>query len=435
MTQFRRLAARLSVYDGSIGTATVLVGLRSITLIAKLVLAIVLARYLPISDLGVYGLIVATVLLLINILGADFYSYTTRELLGGTRAIWPSLIRNQAVVHGIMYVAILPFVFSIFLLGIIPWRYALPLYVLILLEHISQELYRLLIAISKPVWAMAALFLRGGLWAVVCVLVFLVATGLRSLDVVLVAWIGGSAASVAVSCYPLRELDWQHGISMPVDREWIRRGIRLVAPVFLGSLALRGITTVDRYIVDQFWGKDIVGVYTFYAMLANSVLTFVDAGVIALIYPKLVETMQRGDLVSYSIHFRRFRRSTLIVSLSMVVVASAAIHPITYMIGRPEFQDNIVVFYTLLIAMFVYVVGLIPHYGLYAQRRDNVIVKSHIVGLSVTSGLCLVTIPSVGPLGAAMSLLVGFTVVGIMKARAGGGAVVPGVNTTTVNGG
>lgn len=64
------------------------IAIRGSTLASKFLLIFFLARFLEPSELGVYGLFAATIGYSLYLLGFDFYTYTTRELLKCDRSQW-----------------------------------------------------------------------------------------------------------------------------------------------------------------------------------------------------------------------------------------------------------------------------------------------------------------------------------------------------------
>jgi len=136
------------------------IALRGMTLGSKFVLIFILAKLLEPAEVGLYGLLTATIAYVMMAVGFDFYSYATRELINTDRKDWLALLRDQGVFFGITYAAVLPLCFLIFWFDFLPWTLAMWFFPLLVLEHIAQEFNRLLIAISEPLWASIVLFLR-----------------------------------------------------------------------------------------------------------------------------------------------------------------------------------------------------------------------------------------------------------------------------------
>ncbi|EER0199837.1 polysaccharide biosynthesis protein, partial [Escherichia coli] len=71
------------------------VGLRGITLLTKFIFIVLLARLLPSTDLGVYGLINAAVGYGIFVVGFEFYTYSTREIINSQKNRLFFILKNQ----------------------------------------------------------------------------------------------------------------------------------------------------------------------------------------------------------------------------------------------------------------------------------------------------------------------------------------------------
>ena len=93
------------------------IGLRSMTLGSRFVLIFILAKLLEPAELGLYGLLTATIAYVMMAVGFDFYSYTTRELINTDRKHWLALLRDQGVFFGITYAVVVPLCFLIFWFG------------------------------------------------------------------------------------------------------------------------------------------------------------------------------------------------------------------------------------------------------------------------------------------------------------------------------
>ena len=157
-----------------------------------------LAKFLEPADVGLYGLLSATVSYVLMALGFDFYAYVTRELIAADHRQWASMLRDQTVFYGLTYSALLPLCLLLFWLGFLPWKLAVWFFPLLALEHVAQELNRLLVAISEPLWASIVLFVRSGAWAVIAAFWMWLDPGQRTLEFVLGAW----AVGVLAACLP-----------------------------------------------------------------------------------------------------------------------------------------------------------------------------------------------------------------------------------------
>lgn len=138
------------------------VGLRTLSMGSKFALVIVMARLMDPSEIGLYGLFTATLALSMIMMGGDFYSYSQRELLGATKSRWSFVLQHQLIAILILYIVLLPAQFLIFGFKLLPWHWVVWYFALLVLEHVAQEITRLLVAMQKQLWASLILFIRSG---------------------------------------------------------------------------------------------------------------------------------------------------------------------------------------------------------------------------------------------------------------------------------
>lgn len=358
------------------------VGLRCLTLGARFLLIFFLAKFLKPDELGLYGLLVAAVGYALYLLGLDFYSYTTRELLKHEKGQWGALLKNQAVLTMILYCVCLPLLMLIFINGSLPWKVAGWFFFLLILEHLNQEAMRLLIAASEPFWANIVLFLRLGSWALAVVVVMFLKDSMRNLEFVLSAWMlgGGLALLLAMWRFVLMRTG---GWKQRVDWQWIAQGIKVALPLLVATLAVRGVFTFDRYWLESLAGLEVLGAYVLFISLANAMGAFLEAGVFAFIYPELIKAYQQADTASFRIGMRRLWQQTTALIAVFSLAATGGIGSLLNWLGRPLYHEYAGLFPWVLLAIALYQLSMIAHYGLYAQRRDGPIIYSHIAALLV----------------------------------------------------
>lgn len=358
------------------------IALRGMTLGAKFLLIFFLARFLEPAELGLYGLLTATIGYALYLLGLDFYTYSTREILKRERHEWGGLLKNQGALTLVLYALFVPLLLLIFVAEMLPWYLALWFFALLVLEHLNQEFMRLLIAISDQLMASVVLFLRSGAWAVVVVLLMFLQPELRTLQAILLAWTLGGLLAVLLAVWRLSRLSIS-GWRSQIDWRWIRQGIKIAAPLLVATLAVRALYTLDRYWLDALAGLEVLGAYVLFMGIANAMLSFLDAGVFAFSYPKLITTYQQANSAEFRRELKRLLVQTLVLSSMFVGVALLLIDPLLHWLGKPLYLEQKAMFPWVLLGAFLYALGMVPHYGLYAQNRDRPIIQSHIASLVV----------------------------------------------------
>jgi len=389
-------------------------GLRGGGMVGKFLLIFFLARILPPEDVGMYGLFTATMTYALYLLGLDFYTYSGRAMLHSEEKMWPTMLRDQTVLFVCSYLVVFPLLGLIFISGLLPIKYALVFYVLLIVEHLSQELSRLMVVIGKPLAAGIFLFIRSGAWCYALVVAHL--AGYATAELKNVFWLWGTADTLVLigGVWLLRKLPWGNMV-WDINWVWIYQGLKVAALFFIGTIALRGMFTLDRYFVQIFLSREMLGVYTLFLGICNSLIGFVDAAVFSFRYPALVSLYKSGEQVAFKTAKRNLGRQTWIAVTVLALAAGLLVTPVLEWIDKPIYLQHLPVFYVLLAASTVFVLSHIPHYALYAMGHDRSIVGAHISGFIVFIVLGALFAPTYGMIGVATALLIAFVVVWALK--------------------
>lgn len=389
--------------------------LRVPTSVSRFLLIPVLARYFSVEEVGIYGLVVVGVTFALYALGLDFYVFNTRELIRREGPERARLLRDQLALHAVAYALVVPLLVGLFALGLLPWSVAPWFFALLAAEHLSMECQRVLFALSRPVAANAVLALRSGAWVLACAPLLVFVPGARSLGSVWLAWLLGALASLAAGAWALRDLAWGAALAEQVDRRWIAAGLRVSLPFLGSSLAIRGVTTVDRFALQHFRGEADVGVYAIFSGIANLVPILAEAGFVMTVFPKLVAASQQGDEAAYRDTFRGMAFGVVAALAVLGACAAASIDPLLALIGKPVYREAVATFWVLLAMAVASGLGFLPHYALYARGRDREIVLAAFAGLGVAVAGNLLLAPALGHLGSALATLAAMATVGLCK--------------------
>lgn len=356
--------------------------LRGLTLVSKFSLVFFLARFLEPAELGIYGLLSATVSYSLYFLGIDFYTYTTRELLASDRSLWGGMLKSQCVLFFIIYIIVLPTLGVFFYYDLLPMRVFGWFFSILILEHINQELMRIFVAVSEPFYASVLLFFRSGLWSLLVTVLMFLEPNMRSIDFVFFAWLSGSVFALFLGAYKIKSLKLS-GWASSVDWSWLIRGIKISTSLLFATLAIRGVFTVDRYWFQELAGTEILGAYVLFMGICMALMSFLDAGVFVFLYPGLISAFQQGDVKKFRFSIRVMFFQTLCLSAPFALVSLLAIDPILGWLDRPIYIAHRELFLWLLLATILFALSMVPHYGLYAQGYDRSIIRSHVASLVV----------------------------------------------------
>ncbi len=356
--------------------------LRGLSMGSKFVLIIFLARYLSVEDIGLYGLVVATVSFSVILLGGEFYTYSQRELLSVDKNKWCWILQHQSLATMALYLLILPLQVLIFYNEWLPLKLISLYFILLVSEHLAQEINRILIAFQMQLVASFILFFRLGAWCWVLIALFFLDDYFWNIETVLVCWLIGSIVSVIIGIIYIVKTVPEIFISK-IDKSWLIKGYKVAFKFFCATLFFRGIMTADRYFIEFVGGKDMLAVYVVYisiAMAINSVLVPV---VFSFVYPKLVSNYKKGNFNEYRKNIKELTYSVVIVGGGVALAIGIFAPYILVWTNKNILLDNILILWLLLLMSFLYSFSMVPHYILYAKNSDKKILYSHFVGLLV----------------------------------------------------
>jgi O-antigen/teichoic acid export membrane protein len=381
--------------------------LRGLTLASRFLLSVLLARMLSPEEMGQYGLVTAVLAFALLALGLEFYSHMYREMVPASPARRAQMIADQFVLAGLTFLIVVLLSVSAVLAGLLPARLA-PWFLLILAsEHLSLEATRILIITSRPVRAYMGVFLRGGIWVYAIAVLMFTTPSSRSLETVLIWWALGGASSIVLAAVSLRDLPWREVRNRRPDWAWIRSGLRTARPFMLTAAAAQTITYVDRFIIDQFAGREVLGVYTFYSTISIGLLSL-GASVSHQFLPKVIAGYVSGQ-EAYRANVRTFFWSLFSIACGMTILAGLAIWPMLALFGLSTYAANIGVFFLMLPGVLFRVLSDVPSYALYAARADASLLFCNLGSAMAAILFNMLLIPVLGIYGAALSSCIAST--------------------------
>ena len=358
------------------------IGLRGITLVSKFLLIFFLAKFLEPRDLGVYGLFVAAVGYGIYVIGLEFYTYSMRELIGSNRENRAKIIKNQFALYFLAYLFFLPVIFLFFYFKGLPWSFFWWVLVVLVLEHIAQELNRILISLSQQLYAGIVLFVRTGLWGLVVIVAQWLDSEFRNLNFIFLMWSISCLAACFLAIKRIaNQCDSFSGLKINIG--WIALGLKIAFPMLLASLAVRGIFTFDKYFIESVGGLEVLGSYVLFIGMATAVISFIDAGVVDFSYPKIVTASRLLDKEGFKREMALLLRNVVLLGTFLIISCAVVGYLIVRYIDKPLYVNNIYILHWLLVAIGINVLSLVPHIGLYSLGEDRTIVFSQGFGFLV----------------------------------------------------
>lgn len=334
-----------------------------------------LAKYMSPSELGTYSIFVSFVIFSVYIVGLDFYTYSTRELVVLDKSYWGNAIKSQMFLLGFTYLLGLPFLlyFSTFFIS---KEWLIFLCFLIVLEHLNQEIMRLLIADDKAFLANNLFFVRNGLWCYLVIFLMAFSFIERTLENVFIAWMCTGIVVLGIGAYNVfKTIEFKNS---QILYDWIKKGIKTSFIFLLTTMLARVVMTLDKLWLQYLEGVDKVAVYALFFSITSVLLAILEASCFSFLYPKMIKNRENKTLFLSSVYKMLYGSIMIIISLSIFLVV--LLPYFLNWVGKSLYIEYENIFYVLLIAHIVYGLSMVLHYVLYAFREDWKILYSQLFG-------------------------------------------------------
>jgi O-antigen/teichoic acid export membrane protein len=357
-------------------------GLRCITLGARFLFIFFLARYLEPSSIGHFGIFTVTVSYALFFVGLDFYTFATREIIKTPANQRGKLLKGQAAVSGILYLALLPL--AVGLLSQSSWPDPLIWWFvpIVFLEHINQEISRIFTALSEQIASSLILFIRQGSWNLIAIFLMSVDPSTRNLNIVMPLWAIAGFIALSLGVWRLNKLKTE-GWHLPIDWAWVRQGIVVSAAFLVATLALRGLQTFDRYWLEDLGGIELVAGYVLMQGVASVLMIFLESTLFAFSYPALIKCHHEGKHQEARQQVRHMLFQTILFSALFSLVSWILLPYFLAWVGNPVYQQAIALYPWVLSAVVINAISMVAHFALYAQGKDKPIIYSNIGALLV----------------------------------------------------
>jgi len=120
--------------------------------------------------------------------------------------------------------------------------------------------------------------------------------------------------------------------------------------------------------------------------ICNALLSFVDEGLFTFLYPPLIAANASNDACEFRRRFRQLALQAFLLPVMFSLLAWFAMGPLLQWLERPLYSEHQYLFVWLLLANALFILSMVPHFGLYARGRDGPIIASHLMGLAVFVG-------------------------------------------------
>ena len=117
----------------------------------------------------------------------------------------------------------------------------------------------------------------------------------------------------------------------------------------------------------------------------------------------------------YDFYSKQLKYYAIFASITLSLLTAIFLPYLLKLIGKDDFTEHIHLFWILLCSINVYLFSLFSHYSLYLKKKDNALMFISIISAIINILLNIVLIKYYGLTGAAMSLLISYLLIFILK--------------------
>ena len=379
---------------------------------SKFLIITLMSKYFDTDVFGNYGLITSIITILIFVLGFDFYNFSIRDILNTKDK---QEIVNKVVVTFILYgLAYLFFIFigsSIFsnISYIKPYLFLVVF--LVITEHLSQEIYRLLIGFEKVLLANMLLFFRTVGWSAI-IYYYYYYNNLITINKIFRLWLLANSLTIIYVLFLSIIKSYSKILKVSLRLNWVKKGLRVCSVFFLATISLKSMEYANRFIVDYFMGEELAGIFLFYSNISILITVYINTIVISFELPELIKSINSPNIHQL---LRKFKKSLLIHVMISSLFIFIIIKPLLIWQDKVEFEKYLPLIYFFTIGVGLMNYSLLYHFKLYIYHKDKALLKSMVISAFLSLLLTINLTYFYGIYGAAIAFVISSIILFYMR--------------------
>ena len=369
---------------------------------SKFIIITLMSKYFDVDVFGNYGLITSLITILIFVLGLDFYNFSIRDILKTNNN---QEIINKVISTGLLYVSVYT-TFSIlgyFIFNSIDYLkpYVFLVIFLVITEHLSQEIYRLLIGFKKILLANFLLFFRTVSWSAI-IIYYYYTKRLITTEKIFTLWLIANILTIIYIFILALSKNYKKILNTNVNLNWIKKGLRISAVFLLTTICLKTMEYANRFIVDYFMGEKLAGIFLFYSNISILITVYINTIVISFELPELITSVKSPNIFNL---LQKFKKSLMIHIVISSVLILLIIKPLLIWQNKVEFESYLPLIYFMIIGVGLMNYSLVYHFKLYIHHKDTALLKSMVISALLSLILTIALTYLFGIYGTAIAFL------------------------------
>jgi len=343
---------------------------------SKFLIVTLMSKYFDVDVFGNYGLITSIITILIFVLGLDFYNFSIRDILKTTGE--QEIINKVILTFGLYSLVYLLFlILGYFIFSNIDYvkPYLGFVLFLVITEHLSQEIYRLLIGFRKVLLANMLLFFRTVSWSSI-IFYYYYNSNLITIDKIFKLWLIANILTIVYVFVLAITKNSKKILKFTFSKNWIKEGIRISSVFFIATISLKSMEYANRFIVDYFMGEELAGVFLFYSNISILITVYINTIVISFELPELIKSVNSHNINNL---LKKFKKSLLIHIVISSVFIFLIIKPLLLWQDKVEFEKYLPLIYFFIVGVGLMNYSLLYHFKLYIYHKDKALLKSMVI--------------------------------------------------------
>lgn len=348
---------------------------------SKFLIITLMSKYFDVDVFGNYGLITSIITILIFVLGLDFYNFSIRDILKTSNK---QDILNKVLVTIVLYFAI----YGLFvLLGYYTFNsisyikpYTFLVVSLVITEHLSQEIYRLLIGFKKILLANILLFFRTVSWSAIIIYYYFNNT-LITIEKIFTLWLFANSLTIIYILVLSIKKNFNLLLKATLNFNWVKKGLRISSVFFLATISLKSMEYLNRFVVDYYMGEELAGIFLFYSNISILISLYINTIVISFELPELIKSVK---LPKIELLLKKFKKSLLVHILISSIFIFLIIKPLLHWQNKVEFEKYLPLICFLIIGVGLMNYSLLYHFKMYIYHKDRSLLKSMVLSAIIS---------------------------------------------------
>ncbi len=377
-------------------------GIRGAGLVIKFGFTLFVAKFLAFEALGLYGLIFSAAILTRVIIGLSFSYTLSRKAVTQSLAQTCHEYKYYWFYTSLVYLSLIPI--GIALGGVYGTLFIASFVILIAYtEHLANDMYVLLMNLSKPIIANIIHFIRSGGWMLVFMMAAYLVPDFRNIETVLSVWLVGNLLSLLLVIFVVKRWPWNKiPMNIPL-RQWIKKEF-VKSKTMYGTECLQTITTyINHFLITIFLGLELTGVYVYFMNLGSALINLMQTGIIQIYRPRMVVAFN-AKKEFFEVYKKALLR-TSVIAVSLGLIAGVCFYEITIILDKKAAIDSIYLLIPILFAFPLTIAAEINKLVFYSMHRDDIILKCIMLSFPFTLAMKCILVPTLQLWGVAITVV------------------------------